>query len=115
MRNFNRTPEFAKEFKKLEKKFRSLESDIKSLEEILLAEATGVGKNFTILHDKDGVQIVKVRVACRSLKNRSLRLIYAYQNKTLHFMYIEIYAKSNKENEDKERIQSYLNSLNNKM
>jgi mRNA-degrading endonuclease RelE of RelBE toxin-antitoxin system len=108
MKNFNQTPEFAKELKKLEKKFRSLPKDLAAFEVILKSSPTGIGKNFTIMHDENGVQIVKARLACRSLKNRSLRVIYAYHNQTLHFMYIEIYAKANKENEDKERINNYL-------
>lgn len=108
MKNFSQTPEFAKEFKKLEKKFRSLRNDLADFEVILKSSPIGIGKNFTIIYDKNGVQIVKARLACHSLKNRSLRVIYAYHNEALHFMYIEIYAKNNKENEDKERIKEYL-------
>jgi len=108
MKTFNRTPEFSKEFKKLEKKFRSLSSDLKSLEKIVQITPTGIGKNFTIIHDGDEVQIVKVRLACKSLKNRSLRVIYAYHNESLHFMYIEIYAKNVKESEDRERVYEYI-------
>jgi hypothetical protein len=108
MKNFNQTPEFSKELKKLEKKFRSLPNDLAGFEVILKSSPTGIGKNFTIMHDENGVQIVKARLACHSLKNRSLRVIYAYHNQTLHFMYIEIYAKGNKDNEDKERINNYL-------
>jgi hypothetical protein len=111
MKTFNRTDEFNKEFKKLEKKFRSLSEDLKSLEKVLAVSPTGIGKNFTIVHDREGVKVVKARLACKTLKDRSLRVIYAHHDDGLYFMYIEIYAKNQKENEDRDRVQGYLDSL----
>ena len=84
MKSFSQTPEFAKEFKKLEKKFRSLRSDLAAFETILSSSPIGIGKNLTIMYDKNDVQIVKVRLACHPLKNRSLQIIYACHNQTLH-------------------------------
>jgi len=54
------------------------------------------------------MQVVKVRLACKSLKNRSLRVIYAYHGELINFVYIEIYAKNAKENEDKKRVDAYI-------
>ena len=55
--------------------------------------------------------VVKARLACAALRNRSLRLIYAYHNEVLEFVYIELYSKGDKANEDRERIDDYLQSL----
>ncbi len=111
MSHFERLPEFEREFKKLVKKYRSLPNDIKDLEEVLEASPTGMGKNFTIIHSTESVKIVKARLACESLSDRSVRIIYAYHDYAIEFMYIEIYFKGNKENEDRTRIEEYLKSL----
>ena len=57
------------------------------------------------------MQVVKARLACHALKNRSLRVVYAYHENTITFMYIELYFKGVKENEDRKRIEGYLESL----
>ena len=111
MKHFNALSEFEKEKKKLTKKFRSLPDDLRDFERILLTEPTGIGKNFTIVHSGIEVQIVKARLACRALKNRSLRVVYAYHKDHITFMYIELYAKNDKANEDRERVQKYLDGL----
>jgi len=111
MSHFNQLSEFEKEFKKLSKKYRSLPKDIKDLEEVLVACPTGLGKNFTIVHSVESVKIVKARLACESLHDRSIRIVYAYHDSTFEFMYIEIYFKGNKENEDRSRVEKYLKNL----
>ena len=111
MSHFNQQPEFEKEFKRLAKKYRSLPQDLKDLEEVLETLPTGIGKNFSILHYSEKVKIVKTRLACKSLHDRSVRIIYAYHNNTITFVYIEIYYKGDKENEDKERIEEYLKTI----
>lgn len=111
MSHFDSFPEFEKEKKKLAKKYRSIPDDLKDFEEILLNVPTGIGKNFTIIHSEDNLQVVKARLACRSLRDRSLRVIYAYHEKQITFMYIELYFKGNKENEDRERVQQYIESM----
>ena len=108
MNNFYQLPEFEKELKKLSKKYPSLESDIEDLKPVLLASPTGIGKNFTIIHTTGEIKIIKVRVQCESLRARSIRLIYAYHKDKIEFMYIEVYFKGNKENEDRGRIEEYL-------
>src|SRR3989339_1748738 len=108
MSHFKQLPEFKKELKKLSKKYQTLHQDIKTLEKVLDVQPTGIGKNFTILHHSEEVVLVKTRLACKSLRDRSMRLIYAYHDYTPTFVYIEIYFKGDKENEERERIKEYL-------
>ncbi|MEO8637851.1 MAG: hypothetical protein ABI430_03045 [Candidatus Taylorbacteria bacterium] len=111
MSHFNQLPEFEKEFGKLWKKYRSLIEDIKKFERLILANSTGLGVNFITIHYSPKVKIVKARLACKSLRDRSIRVIYAYHNETITFVYIEIYFKGDKENEDQERIKRYLKTV----
>lgn len=118
--NFGRLPEFEKELSKLSKKYRSLEADLERLEKVLLLNPTGVGANFVLLHNAKHIKIVKTRLACASLKDRSIRVIYAYHTSpdgrendresqtSATFLYIEIYFKGQKQNEDRDRIEGYL-------
>ncbi len=105
---FSRLPEFDKEIKRLSKKYPTLESDIEDLKPILLTSPTGIGKNFTIIKTTEKIKIVKVRIHCESLQSRTIRLIYSYYKDKIEFMYIELYFKGDKENEDRERITEYL-------
>ena len=111
MSHFKQLPEFKKELKKLSKKYQTLHQDIKTLEKVLDVQPTGIGKNFTILHHSEEVVLVKTRLACKSLRDRSMRLIYAYHDYTVTFVYIELYFKGNKETEDSGRIAGYLKSM----
>jgi len=108
MSRFNQLPEFEKEFSKLFKKYRSLAEDLKKFEKLVEINPTGVGKNFTIIHNSEKVKIVKTRLACKSLRDRSMRMIYAYHDDKVIFVYIELYFKGDKANEDRERIKEYL-------
>jgi hypothetical protein len=101
-------PEFEKEYKRLENKYPSLSDDILKFEKLLCNYPTGIGKNFDIIHSSDKVKIIKARLACKSLKNRSIRVIYAYHGAIVTFVYLEIYFKGDKENEDRGRIAEYL-------
>jgi hypothetical protein len=111
MSTFSSLPLFDKELKKLSKKYPTLPSDIDDIKPILLDCPTGIGRNFTIIKIIDEVKIVKVRVHCESLRSRVVRLIYAYHADRIEFMYLEIYFKGDKENEDRERINEYLAGL----
>jgi ABC-type Fe2+-enterobactin transport system substrate-binding protein len=111
MSHFSYLPEFVKELKKLIKKYRSLEQDLRELEQIITKVPTGVGKNFTIIHRHKQVEIVKTRLACASLKARSMRVIYAYHQDLSIFKYMELYFKGKKENEDRQRIKEYLKNF----
>ena len=111
MSRFDQSPEFEHELKKLVKKYPSLPQDIKNLEDILVCSPTGRGNNFTIVHSSLSIKIVKTRLACKSLRDRSVRIVYAYHESTITFIYLEIYFKGDKENEDRARIEEYLKNL----
>jgi len=111
MGTFSKLPEFTKELKKLSRKYPSLESDIEDIKPILSESPTGIGKNFTIIKTTDRVKIIKARIHCESLRSRAVRLIYSYCESEIKFLFIEIYHKGNKENEDRERIKEYLKSI----
>ena len=111
MKNFNLLPEFRKELKKLSRKYDALNSDLETFKQVLSSSPTGFGKNFIVIHSTEVVKIVKARMACRSLRNRSLRVIYAYVEHEEKIEFIEIYYKGNKENEDLGRIKDYLKSV----
>lgn len=108
MSHFDELPEFTGEFKRLLKKYRTLEGDLARFERLLEQYPTGAGKNFTIVHSDKEVKVVKARMACLSLRDRSLRIIYAYHESIVTFVHIEIYYKGEKANEDRERIRDYL-------
>ncbi len=108
MSHFERLHEFERELRRLTKKYRSLPEDLRELENVLRVLPTGSGSNFAILHRSETVVVVKARLACKSLRERSLRVIYAYHGATVTFMYIELYFKGDKENENFERIVAYV-------
>ncbi len=110
MSHFNRLPEFEKELSRLSKKYRSLFEDIEKFERLISLNPTGYGTNFVIIHHEPKLKIVKARLACKSLRDRSMRIIYAYHQDVFEFMYIELYFKGDKENEDRERIKEYISS-----
>ena len=111
MSTFCQLPEFEREFKKLSKKYPSLISDVEDIKAVLIECPTGIGKNFTIIKTVCDTKVVKVRIHCESLQGRRIRLIYSYHPEKIEFMYIEIYFKGDKENEDKRRIEEYLKRI----
>lgn len=109
MKNFDATPEFEKEFKRLFKKYKTLDDDLEKFKKVLRVTPTGVGKNFNIIHSSEEIKIVKAHLACRYLRNNHLmRVIYAYFEQEQRIEFIELYFKGDKENEDRERIKEYL-------
>jgi mRNA-degrading endonuclease RelE of RelBE toxin-antitoxin system len=108
---FTQLPEFEKELRKLSKKYPTIESDIEDIKPILLTKPTGFGKNFIILKSFENIKIVKVKIHCESLRSRCIRLIYSYKEDKIKFLFIEVYFKGDKENEDKGRIDEYLKNL----
>lgn len=108
MNHFDRLPEFEKELKRLGTKYPSLYDDLEKFQEVVASYPTGIGKNFSIIHFADKLKIMKARLACKSLRDRSIRVIYAYHNDTVTFVYIELYFKGDKKNEDRERVREYI-------
>ena len=111
MKNFNLSPEFEKKFKQLFKKYRTLNDDLEKFKAILLTHPTGVGTNFIIIHSEQACKIVKARMACRALRDRSLRVIYAYMEESGGFYLIELYFKGEQVNENRQLIKEFLSQF----
>ncbi len=107
---FSELDEFEKDLKKLLKKYRSLNDDIETIKKVLKTEPN---ERPSFSHRISGLGIktcvIKVKkMACKSLKgkgvNTGLRLIYAHFEEEQKIVFIELYHKNTKENEDRERI-----------
>lgn len=107
---FDELIEFKKDLKSLLKKYRTLNEDLLVVKKVL--EVTPNERPpFSFRIDNLGLKtcVIKVKkIACKALKGRGvnsgLRLIYAHFEDENKIIFIEIYHKSEKENEDKERI-----------
>ncbi len=62
----------------------------------------------SILTQTESLLIVKARLACKYLRNSSLRVIFAYFIHERRVDFIELYFKGDKEREDSARIDRYL-------
>ncbi|MBT6069006.1 hypothetical protein HOG48_04585 [Candidatus Peregrinibacteria bacterium] len=112
--NFDYSDEFLKDFKKLKKKFPSLDGDLKNFEKFVAGVDFDNNNSFVVLvkDDGKGVKIIKTRLMVRSLKGKSkTRLIFSFCLREGSIYFIEIYLKNQKNREDTERIDDYLNSL----
>jgi len=112
------TDEFRKDFKALAKRWRSLWDiewttwDFAVFKDLLEYNPTG---SFAERIDSlwaDSIPVYKVKkFYCASLKSTTkLRLIYSYNTnrEEIQFVqFIEIYAKADKDNEDRDRIRKY--------
>ena len=110
--------EFDRDFKKLEKKYQSLSSDFELMKKATI-EAYFIHKvnNNSIFPIEglcgNGYTSNKVRkFACKSLKGRGvnsgMRVIFIFQEDISKVIFIEIYYKSDKENENKDRIKDFI-------
>jgi mRNA-degrading endonuclease YafQ of YafQ-DinJ toxin-antitoxin module len=107
---FEELTDFKKDLKTLLKKYRTLNDDldvVKKVLDILPDERPP----FSFRIDNLGLKtcIIKVKkIACKALKGRGvnsgLRLVYAYFKEQEKIIFIELYHKNDKENEDKQRI-----------
>ncbi len=108
---FTESPEFQREIDKLKKKYPSLPSDIETLKKSLTTNPRGDGsKHWHIRHEDSelGIYALKVRLMCRSVKGSQFRVTYIYEASKIEILFIEIYFKGKKENEDRERLQDYF-------
>jgi len=119
--NYDETEEFTRDFKKLLKKFSSLVEDLevnkqyrielfhcKEIDNRSIFEIQGVGNT-------DELKFFKVKkFQCKSLKGRGaksgIRVIYAYFPNEQKIVFIEIYFKTNQENESRQRIIDFMNT-----
>ena len=107
--DFSELPEFARELKRLQKKYRSLGEDFETLKPYLATTPEGNdSKHWNCLHRREGVAIYKVRLTCAYLRADKMRIIYAHYGEPLRIVFIELYYKGDKENEDRDRIKQYL-------
>jgi len=111
---FDELTEFKKDLKSLLKKYRTLNDDLDVVKQVL-AIAPDARPPFSFRIDNLGLEscVIKVKkIACKALKGRGvnsgLRLIYAYFESEAKIVFVELYHKNDKENEDKQRILKYF-------
>jgi len=116
--HYQNHPSFDRDFKKLLKRFRTLESDFKTLKTYAIepfhhleAKISGILQIEGFCGEK--FKSYKVRkFACRALKGRGsntgLRVIYVHHPETQIITFIEIYFKGDQENEDRARLQRFI-------
>lgn len=124
--NFEQTPEFQKDIKRLAKKWRSLPKDIEAAQRDLvplyvaqegidikrLRETFFNGKRATILEIINGCEVVKMRLDVASLgTNSKVRIVFIAVVAEGRIMFVELYAKNEKDREDTRRIERCLKEL----
>lgn len=107
---FDELPEFGKDLKALLKRFRTLNDDL-GVVKTILQKKPNERPPFSFRIENLGIEtcFIKVKkIACKALKGRGvntgLRLVYAYFPTDQRIVFIELYHKSDKENEDRQRI-----------
>lgn len=117
---YSETDEFTKDFKKLLKRYGTLEEDFQRMKKLTIELLHVMKKendscfkipDFSVEH----CIAYKVRkFACRCLKGgckSGLRVIYIYQDELNLVTFIEIYHKSDKANNDYNRLKKVLKNL----
>ena len=108
--NFEELPEYRRDLKDLLKKYRTLAEDIEVVKKVLTV-SPDERPPFSFRIDGLGITtcVIKVKkIASRALKGRGVnsgfRLVYALFKEETKIVFIEVYHKNAKENEDKQRI-----------
>lgn len=103
-------PEYKKELKALLKRYRTLSDDMMVVKQVLEV-FPDERPPFSFRIDNLGIEtcVIKVKkIACKALKGRGvnsgLRLVYAWFREERRMVFIELYHKNDKENEDRQRI-----------
>ena len=110
MIEFEELKEYQKDFKKLLKRYRSLKEDIVVVKKVLKIRPDAHPPfSFRIEGLGLSTPVIKIKkIACKSLKgkgvNSGLRLVYAWFEDERRIIFVELYHKNDKENEDRERI-----------
>ncbi len=111
---FDELAVFKKDLKFLLKRYRTLNEDLDVVKRVLEV-FPDERPPFSFRIDDLGIEscIIKVRkIACKALKgkgvNSGLRLIYAWFPDEQKITFIELYHKSDKEREDRDRIIAYF-------
>jgi hypothetical protein len=107
---FDELPEFGKDLNALLKRYRTLNDDLGEVKTIL-RKKPDERPPFSYRIDNLGIEtcVIKVKkIACKALKGRGvnsgLRLVYAHFPAVQRIVFIELYHKNDKENEDRQRI-----------
>lgn len=122
--NFEQTPEFQKDLKRLSKKWRSLASDVEYVKpriQSLYVEREDIdieqyrvsmfaSKKAAILTaTSSGVEVVKMRLDVADLgRNDKVRIVFIAIRTENEILFVELYAKNEKPREDQGRIRRYL-------
>ena len=102
-------PEFSREIKRLSKKYRTLRDDVDELRPILAKiQIRSASKHWNCLYNGEKMCVYKIRLACRYLKATTMRVVYAQHNDSAKIVFIELYFKGEKENEDRDRFSQYV-------
>lgn len=108
--NFEELTEYKKDIKDLSKRYRTLPEDMEIVKKVLTV-SPDERPPFSFRIDNLGIEtcIIKVKkIACKALKGRGvnsgLRLVYAHFKKEMRIVFIELYHKNDKSNENKQRI-----------
>jgi hypothetical protein len=110
--NFDKTHNFAKDFKKLLKKYRSLEDDLETFKKTIIHVDVACNRKFAVLHKDERIMIIKARFFCKYLKGNTLRIVYVQYKTTEKIDFIEIFFKGDKSREDNQRIKEFLKNCN---
>ena len=107
---FDELAEFKKDLKGLLKKYRTLKDDIKVVKQVLEI-MPNERPPFSFRIDNLGIETCVIKVkksACKALKGRGvnsgLRIVYAYFSADQRIVFLELYHKNDKKNEDRQRI-----------
>ncbi len=107
---FEALDEFKRDLKGLLKKYRTLNEDLAVVQSIL-KKKPDERPPFSFRMDNLGIEtcIIKVKkIACKALKGRGVnsgfRLVYAHFTDQQKIVFIELYHKNDKENEDRKRV-----------
>lgn len=107
---FDELPEFNRDLKTLLKRYRTLNDDLGEVRTIL-RKKPNERPPFSFRIDNLGIEtcVIKVKkIACKALKGRGvnsgLRLVYAHFPTDHRIVFVELYHKNDKENEDRQRI-----------
>jgi len=102
--------DYDKDFKRLFKKYRTLKNDVDYIKTVLSVKPDA-RPPFSFRIENLGITtcVIKIKkIASDSFKGRGVnsgfRLIYAYFEQEKRIVFVELYHKSEKENEDRERI-----------
>lgn len=118
MLSFSYSPEFQRDLKSYTKRWRSLPKDLQSAQAALIVVFGGdekiyqqfiAQKTAALLTESDSVRIYKMRLDCKSLGNdKKTRLVFIFEIIEDNIVFVELYAKNDKDREDSKRYEKYL-------